>query len=369
MNDILDNDIEVARRERDDMQGVPAVPVQRVQTSYTTAVAVQQPRSLHAVTSRALDEARLMGAYGYYAWGAGKDRIEGPSKDLAMAMMRCFGNCAIEMDAVQDMPDAWIFTAKFIDLETGFTLPRQFRQSKEWKVYGKFDQARKEDIRFQIGQSKAVRNVILNAVPKWLINKAMDACKGGVREKIEKNIKSKGHETVVNRAMERLEKLGASEERVLAAMGRRSRKAIDVEDLVLLFGNIAALETESDTVEAVFPIPDADKQPGSGGVTNRLTGGSKQEDTKPDIQEEQAEAADTEDAAEPDTQEEATDEDAGPTAREQVEIRVSEIHDGDESKAERELFTMCKAQFDKTPSKMNKGDWETLLKTLKKTTA
>ena len=31
---------------------------------------------------------------------------------------------------MQETPDAWIFTGHFIDLETGFTLSRQFRQSK-----------------------------------------------------------------------------------------------------------------------------------------------------------------------------------------------------------------------------------------------
>ena len=79
-----------------------------------------------------------------------------------------------------------------MDLETGFTLDRQFRQAKKWTVHGKFDESRKEDIRFQIGQSKAVRNVILNALPSILIDKAMTAAKAGVMAKVKAFVKTKG---------------------------------------------------------------------------------------------------------------------------------------------------------------------------------
>lgn len=280
---------QLARRNDDfdelDSQ-LPAVPVQRVQTNYTTAMAVQRPRELTRVERTSLQEATLIGAHGYYAWGAGKDRIEGPSKDLAMTLVRCWGNCAIDLGEVQDLPDSWIFTATFVDLETGFTLARQFRQSKTWVVYGKFDPARKEDIRFQIGQSKAVRNVILNVLPKWLVSRAMDACKGGVREKIEESINKHGVEKIVAHALDRLEKLGASEARVLEAMGRKARGAITVEDLVIIHGGIAALETGADTLDAIFPLPTVDgNDSGKGGaaaLTKKLE--AKQPDPAADTQ-------------------------------------------------------------------------------------
>ncbi len=228
--------------------------MQRVKTEYTTAIAVQQPRVLTRVEKMAMEESALLGSDAFYGWGAGKDSVEGPSVGLAMSLCRCWGNCAVDMGEVQDLPDAWIFTAKFVDLETGYTLTRQFRQSKKWVVHGKFDEARKDDIRFQIGQSKAVRNVVLNAVPKWLTRRALDKAKGGVREAIEQAIEKHGVEKVISSAMDRLAKLGVDEPRILAAMGRKAVAALTVEDLVILRGNIAALESGADDIDGVFPV-------------------------------------------------------------------------------------------------------------------
>jgi hypothetical protein len=244
---------QVRRMVDDDAPPLAELNVQETQTKYTTAMRVQIPRELPVVESRALEEATLMGADGYYAWGQNKDRIEGPSKDLAMALIRCYGNCAVDLGDVQETRDAWIFTATFVDLETGFTLARQFRQAKSWAVYGKFDDARKDDIRFQIGQSKAVRNVILNAVPGWLVRRAMDRCKGGVREMIEATVAKHGMEKVVDRAMVRLAQLGADAARVCDSMGRKNAAGITLEDMVILHGNIAAIESGADTVDEVFP--------------------------------------------------------------------------------------------------------------------
>ena len=239
--------------------------LQQVKTSYTTAVAVQKPRALPEVEKRLMIEADQAGEDFYYGWGAGKDRVEGASIGLAMAAVRNFGNCAVELAPVQETGTAWIFTASFVDLETGFTLQRQFRQSKSWTVYGKFDEARKEDIRFQIGQSKAIRNVVLNAIPKWLTSRAMDKAKGGVREKIEKQIAKEaanfdgdhdaGRWSVIDKAMVRLNECGVDEDRVLAKFGRNVVKALTVEDLVCILGDVHALKNGLDTLDNLYPEP------------------------------------------------------------------------------------------------------------------
>lgn len=234
---------------------------QMVKTGYTTAVSVQKPRDIRRVEKAALEEAALLGESGFYAWGRGDDSIIGPSKHLAMALVRVYGNCAVDMGEVQETENAWIFTATFVDLETGFTLTRQFRQSKQWKVFGKHDQDRKDDMRFQIGQTKATRNVVLNALPQWLIARAMDRAMGGVREQVEKLVKDKGLEPVVAVALKKLEALGVPEARVLEALGRELRGALTVDDLVILKGNIAALESKADTVDNVFPPKEEPKTP------------------------------------------------------------------------------------------------------------
>lgn len=228
--------------------------LQRVQTPYSGAVAVQKPRVLATVERLALEEAALLGEEAFYGWGAGKNRIEGPSIDLALVLARVWGNCVTTMQPVQESRDAWIFTAAFVDLETGSVIERQFRQSKRWTVHGKFDDARKDDIRFQIGQSKALRNVIIKGgVPSWLTRRALDKAKGGVREKIEKAINNHGLEAVQARAIERLGELGVTKADVLRVFGRATDKALTVEDLVILHGNIYALETGTDTIDTMFP--------------------------------------------------------------------------------------------------------------------
>ncbi len=257
----------ISRAPEDDDFRQLSVPVQKVQTKYTTAMAVQVPRKISEVEARSLSEAAILGADAYYAWGAGENRIEGPSKELAMSLVRCYGNCAVDLGEVQETREAWIFTATFVDLETGFTLSRQFRQSKAWKVYGKLDDDRKDDMRFQIGQTKAVRNVILNALPGWLVTRAMDKAKGGVREKIEAYIAEKGMDKAQTYIVEKLAKLGAPEARVLEAMGRKVRAALTVEDIVIMQGSAATLEAGADTVDALFPVKQAVPEPPAEGAS------------------------------------------------------------------------------------------------------
>lgn len=227
--------------------------LQQVRTSYVTAVAVQKPRELIRVEKKLLEEARLAGESFYYGWGVGKNRIEGPSIELATAAARCWGNCATEMAPVQDMPTAWIFTASFIDLETGYTRTRQFRQSKNWTVHGQMDDERKTDIRFNIGQSKAERNVILKALPGWLIDKAMAAAKSGVREMIEGYIKKNGLPAAIDIAMRALEKHGIKEDRVCAKFGLAAATALDLDALVVIKGDLHAIESGQERAEALFP--------------------------------------------------------------------------------------------------------------------
>lgn len=254
----------------DGLQGVVlgGGTLQRTQTQYSTAIAVQRPRNLNAVKSRLIDEANHAGDSFYYGWaakgqGGQVSQIEGPSVDLAMAAVRCWGNCAVELGQVQDDQDAWIFVAYLVDLETGTTIGRQFRQSKSWAVHGRLDDARKEDVRFQIGQSKAVRNVILNALPKFLIDSAMKAAKEGVKKRATEEIKDKGMAAVVDHMLRALSKHGVKEEHVLKKLGIANRSAIDVDMLVALRGDLVAIVDGKERASDLFEIGD-----GGNGQTN-----------------------------------------------------------------------------------------------------
>ena len=152
----------------------------QTKTQYTTAVAVQKPRDLTKLTARVLEEASLCAGEFYFSWPQGGQQIEGVSIDGAMVMVRNFGNCALECNVVEEGPRHWLLKASFIDMETGFTLSRDFRQRKSeshQKTGRDGDADRKLDIAFSIGISKAQRNVVVRSMPAWLVSKAMATAK------------------------------------------------------------------------------------------------------------------------------------------------------------------------------------------------
>lgn len=232
--------------------------MQQMQTQHATAMSVQQPRALRQVQKNIMVEAGLAGELFYYGWGAGKNKIEGPSVKMAIALARCWGNCAIDMLPMQDAGDSWIMTAAFVDLETGFTCNRQFRQAKNSIVHGKHDDARKDDIRFQIGQSKAQRNVILNALPEWLISEAMKEAKRGVLQSIEKKIANSSLSVVVGSALAALAKEGVSEERVLSKFDVVASTALTADHLVMVVADLRAIQEGQDLPDSVYPDPSGD---------------------------------------------------------------------------------------------------------------
>ena len=229
--------------------------MQQIRTTHATALSVQQPRELKKVKNNLMIEAGLAGELFYYGWGAGKDKIEGPTVKMALALARCWGNCAITMQPMQDAGDSWVMTATFVDLETGFTVDRQFRQSKRSIVYGKHDAERKDDIRFQIGQSKAQRNVILNALPDWLVSAAMQEAKRGVLTRIERKIQSSSLSVVVDDALKALAKEAVPEERVLAKFEVAAKTALTPGHLVMIVADLKVLQEGQDLPETVYPEP------------------------------------------------------------------------------------------------------------------
>jgi hypothetical protein len=233
--------------------------LQRTGNRYATAIKVQEPRDLNAVCRQLMAESRIAGEAFYYGWGAGKDRVLGASIGLAMAAARKWGNCVVQPEPLQETTDAWIITVSFVDLETGFTVGRQFRQDKEWTVSGRFDEARKADMRFQIGQSKATRNVILAAIPKWLIDKALREALAGVREQVAKFVQLKGLAAAQERVLRELARHGVPEQAVLDKMKVAHREALQIDDIVALRGDLYCLDEGQDRASELFPALKAAK--------------------------------------------------------------------------------------------------------------
>ncbi len=225
-----------------------------VSCNYPTAMVVVNPRSLAKVTQRVLEEADQAGEDFIYAWGKGKDAVEGASVGLINCCLRNMGNCVAGMRPVQETAASWIFTAYVVDRETGYALERQFRQSKNSVVHGNFDRERKDDIRFQIGQSKATRNVGKNFLPSWLIDKAMERAKAGARTRMEAEIKAKGSPAFTQDKIVRLMKTkGVTLEQILAKFEIASVAALDIDRLLILNSLYKQIDTGESRVDELFP--------------------------------------------------------------------------------------------------------------------
>lgn len=227
--------------------------VRRTGNQFNTALAVTKPRNKNMIVKEAEEEGALLADDAYYAWGEGQNRIEGPSVKLAMCAARIWGNCAVDCDSVQDLADSWIFTGRFIDLEKGTTITRQHRQSKSWVVHGKHDAERKMDMRFQIGQSKCARNVILNSVPSYIVDRMISAAKNSVRGKIEEQIQKHGIEKVRDQFLKKLGSYGVTEQRVLSRLEIDRVGLLTADLLTILSGAIRGIETRETTALEAFP--------------------------------------------------------------------------------------------------------------------
>jgi hypothetical protein len=236
----------------------------RTQTSYQTAITVQKPRDNNAIEMKVLDEASRAGESFIYSWQqndknsrSGKSTIEGISIDGAMILFRLWTNCALPTDLVDETPTHYLLKAEFIDLETGVTLPRLFRQRKSGGPGGKMDADRKEDIALSIGISKVQRNTIVKAIPSWLQDRAVEAAKGSAAKKYADVA------TWAPQVIEYAKGLGVPEANVVARIGKpvAAWTPYDVLAIRLIFK--AIYDKETSAIEA-FPPPEGQNQPDDG---------------------------------------------------------------------------------------------------------
>lgn len=240
-------------------QGMPmALPqgtgMVQTRTPYVAAMQVLKPRDMEAVEKSILRQATLMGEKAAYGWGAGKGRVEGISIRMAMIMFNAFGNMTIVAEPVQETTEAWIFTHYIVDLQTGSSAPRQWRESKRSKVEGNLDSERKDAIRFNRGQSKNIRNVIVNRIPFWLNQKVIEEARRGARDRLAKYIDQNGLAAAQTYIIEQLKRYGVMEAHVLEKMGKAELKGLDIDDLVMLKADLVAIESGEEHASTLFPI-------------------------------------------------------------------------------------------------------------------
>lgn len=185
------------------------------------------------------------------------DWIEGPSIKCANNVSRLFGNCDIDTRAF-DVGTAWMFYGRFMDLETGYSLVRPFQQRKSQKVMNT-DGGRAEDIAFQIGASKAIRNVICNAL-ELFTTFAFNEAKQSIIDKVGKNL-----DQYRTRVIARYDEMKIDIKRVERLRGRPSAQWL-ASDVALCIAEIQAVNDGMATIEETYPSPDA---PGESSETVR----------------------------------------------------------------------------------------------------
>lgn len=170
------NDIEERRSALEQFASLPAAspeayqPVQVIDSTHAHgAIKVAVHRDEARVFQRLKASAAYAGTDFFYRFPVKNRRenrtdwIEGPSITLANELVRIYGNCETDVRVV-DNGESWTFYARFIDLESGFSMTRPFQQRKSGGKIGGSDDDRRLDIAFQIGTSKAIRNVVVNSL-------------------------------------------------------------------------------------------------------------------------------------------------------------------------------------------------------------
>lgn len=224
--------------------------LRKMQTEFTTAVAVQKPRDRKSIIRACEEEAAIAGDEFFYAWTVktkeGPKLVEGLSIQAALAAARNWGNCAIPCH-YEESVNSYTFIATFLDMETGFNLQRTYKQRKKPNI-GMKDPERAEDIVFQIGQSKAIRNVILNALPSWLTSKMLIKAKEEVIEKIKKM----GLPVAREKVLAFFKKYSIDIDRIEKKLGK-NQGGWNEEDLALLQGAMNSLTTGQESADSLFP--------------------------------------------------------------------------------------------------------------------
>lgn len=216
--------------------------------------------------------------------------IEGATIKLANDLARVYGNCMVNVRVV-DVGAAWMMYGRFVDLETGFTTERAYQQRKGQDV-GMADGQRASDMIFQIGQSKCIRNVIVNALQTYA-----DYCVEEAKSSLLDNV---GKEPEKARAwiLRKLTDTGIDKRRVEAIYGRTSEHWT-VPDMARIYTEIQSVLDGMMTAAEVYPEPGADEPKDVKEPVAKPAGRKKQDNAPPPAQAGSSQAQDTKGAASP----------------------------------------------------------------------
>ena len=243
-----------------------------MQGDIITAQRVGVPRNMSRILANMKALARAAGKEYVYGWEVNDRKnnrkvwIEGPTITLANDLAREYMNCQVDC-RVMDEGKHWMFYARFVDLETGFTMVRAYQQRKGQDTGMKDDQ-RSLDMVFQIGQSKAIRNVVVNAL-RSLVNYCVEEAKNSLLDKVGKN--PDGARAWIK---QQLKTLAIDQKRVEALYGRTAENWT-TPDMARIYTELQSIIDGMMNAEDVYPVPQKEEAARKGEDSNPLAGGQK----------------------------------------------------------------------------------------------
>lgn len=228
---------------------------ERAQTDIQINTAKKWPRDISQVKKQMLSFATLdidtaAGCF-YSLPRTEKDgsikNIQGPSVRLAEIAMSSFGNLKAASRIIDN--DGKTITAQAVchDLQNNVCVSIETKR----KITNKYGKSFSEDMQVVTGNAAcaiALRNAVFKIVPMALIKPVYEAAKL-VAIGDAKTLKSR-----VEMALDRLNKMGISQEQVLDYLQKTGVDAIDIADLENLFGVTTAIKDGTCKIEEVFPI-------------------------------------------------------------------------------------------------------------------
>lgn len=248
MNQMSEKHEDAAAIQVYEPKGLPS-PREQVEIESQIATAKHSPRSITEFRKELVDMAchdEETAASCFYGVPREGKTIEGPSIRLAELALSAYRNCIVQGD-VSGEDEKFIYAIGMArDLEKNIAARVTVRRRITKKDGSRFN----DDmiaITANAAVSIAVRNAIFRIIPGVYIKDAFRRAK---------QVAIGDAKTLVNRradAFQYLQKMGATSERVLSALGKKGIDDVSLDDLGKLLGFVSAIREGEAQIDDVFP--------------------------------------------------------------------------------------------------------------------
>jgi hypothetical protein len=186
--------------------------------------------------------------------------IEGPSARLAEIVVSAWGNCRAGARVIEEGREFVVAQGVFHDLERNSAITYEVRRRITNKTGNRFS-ADMISVTANAACSIALRNAVFKGVPKAFWNDIYEAAR---------HVVAGDSKTLANRrseALQHFQKLGATQDKILATLGVTGVEDITLDHLTTLRGLANAVKEGELTVEEAFAPKEASAP--SAGATSR----------------------------------------------------------------------------------------------------